>query len=68
LQFGVIADLSSVVEDSTARLDQMSHQEIAETFVRMGAITSSVTPGFKGKPECKNTCAPGSSYTHALTQ
>jgi hypothetical protein len=28
----------------------------------------SVTPGFKGKSECKNTCAPGSSYTHASTQ
>jgi hypothetical protein len=27
-----------------------------------------VTPGFKGKPECINTCAPGSSFTHALTQ
>jgi hypothetical protein len=27
-----------------------------------------VTPGFKDKPECKNTCAPGSSYTHASTQ
>jgi hypothetical protein len=27
-----------------------------------------VTPGFKGKSECKNTCAPGSSYTHASTQ
>jgi hypothetical protein len=26
-----------------------------------------VTPGFKGKSECKNTCAPGSSYTHAST-
>jgi hypothetical protein len=27
-----------------------------------------VTPGFKGKPKCINTCAPGSSFTHALTQ
>jgi hypothetical protein len=27
-----------------------------------------VTPGFKGKSKCKNTCAPGSSYTHASTQ
>jgi hypothetical protein len=27
-----------------------------------------VTPGFKDKPECKDTCAPGSSYTHASTQ
>jgi hypothetical protein len=35
----VIADLSHIIEDSTARLDQMSHQEIAETFLRMGAIT-----------------------------
>jgi hypothetical protein len=26
-----------------------------------------VTPGFKGKSECKNTYAPGSSYTHAST-
>jgi hypothetical protein len=24
--------------------------------------------GFKGKSECNNTCAPGSSYTHASTQ
>jgi hypothetical protein len=30
--------------------------------------TACVTPGFKDKPECKNTCAPGSSYTHASTQ
>jgi hypothetical protein len=30
--------------------------------------TNIVTPGFKGKSECKNTCAPGSSYTHASTQ
>jgi hypothetical protein len=35
----VIADLSHIVEDSTARLNQMSHQEIAETFLRMDAIT-----------------------------
>jgi hypothetical protein len=27
-----------------------------------------VTPGFKDKPECKNTCAPILSYTHASTQ
>jgi hypothetical protein len=27
-----------------------------------------VTSGFKDKSECKNTCAPGSSYTHASTQ
>jgi hypothetical protein len=39
LQFDVIADLSCIVEDSTARLNQMSHQEIVETFLRMGAIT-----------------------------
>jgi hypothetical protein len=39
LQFDVIADLSRTVEDSTARLDQMSHQEISETFLWMGAIT-----------------------------
>jgi hypothetical protein len=32
------------------------------------AGAAAVTPGFKGKPECKNTCAPGSSYTHASTQ
>jgi hypothetical protein len=30
--------------------------------------TRAVTPGFKGKPECINTCAPGSSFTHVLTQ
>jgi hypothetical protein len=39
LQFDVITDLSLIVEDLTARLDQMSYQEIAETFLRMGAIT-----------------------------
>jgi hypothetical protein len=39
LQFDVIADLSRIVEDSTTRLDQMSYQEIAETYLRMGAIT-----------------------------
>jgi hypothetical protein len=27
-----------------------------------------VTPGLKGKSECKNTCAPGSSYRHASTK
>jgi hypothetical protein len=37
----MIADLSHIVEDLMARLDQMSHQEIAETFLRMGAITRS---------------------------
>jgi hypothetical protein len=35
----MIADLSRIVEDSTARLDQMSHQEISEMFLTMGAIT-----------------------------
>jgi hypothetical protein len=35
----VIADLSCIVEDSTARLDQMFHQEISDTFLGMGAIT-----------------------------
>jgi hypothetical protein len=35
----VIADLSHIVEDSTAGLNQMSHQEITEMFPRMGAIT-----------------------------
>jgi hypothetical protein len=39
LQFDVIADISRIVEDSTARLDQMPHQEIAETFLKMGAIS-----------------------------
>jgi hypothetical protein len=39
MQFDMIVDLSHIVEDSTARLDKMSHQEIAETFLRMGAIT-----------------------------
>jgi hypothetical protein len=33
-----------------------------------GSRLINVTPGFKDKPECKNTCAPGSSYTHASTQ
>jgi hypothetical protein len=31
-------------------------------------VLLNVTPGFKGKSECKNTCASGSSYTHASTQ
>jgi hypothetical protein len=35
----VIADFSCIVEDSTVRLDQMSHQEISEMFLGMGAIT-----------------------------
>jgi hypothetical protein len=35
----VIADLSRIVEDSMVRLDQMSHQEISDTFLGMGAIT-----------------------------
>jgi hypothetical protein len=35
----VIADLSRIVEDSTARLDQMSHREISDTFLRVGGIT-----------------------------
>jgi hypothetical protein len=35
---------------------------------RMDGRTADVTPGFKDKPECKNTCAPGSSYTHASTR
>jgi hypothetical protein len=35
----VVEDLSRIVEDSMARLDQMSHQEISDTFLRMGAIT-----------------------------
>jgi hypothetical protein len=39
LQFDVIADISRIVEDSMARLDQMPHQEIAETFLKMGAIS-----------------------------
>jgi hypothetical protein len=37
----------------------------------IGAVTlkwNMVTPGFKDKPHCINTCAPGSSFTHALTQ
>jgi hypothetical protein len=32
------------------------------------STTMNVTPGFKSKSECKNTCVPGSSYTHASTQ
>jgi hypothetical protein len=31
-------------------------------------INANVAPGFKGKPECINTCAPGSNFTHASTQ
>jgi hypothetical protein len=37
------------------------HNRVAHTL-------AVVTPGFKGKSECKNTCAPGSIYTHASTQ
>jgi hypothetical protein len=44
LQFDVIADLSYIVDDSTARLDRLSHQEIAETFLRIGAITGGSLP------------------------
>jgi hypothetical protein len=35
-------NLSHIVEVSTARLNQMSHQEIEETFHRMGAIIQEV--------------------------
>jgi hypothetical protein len=42
LQFDVIVNLSHIVEVSTARLNQMSHQEIEETFHRMGAIIQEV--------------------------
>jgi hypothetical protein len=38
----VIVNLSHIVEVSTARLNQMSHQEIEETFHRMGAIIQEV--------------------------
>jgi hypothetical protein len=52
LQFDVIADLSHIVEDSTVRLNQMSHQEIVETFLRMGAITRRflVAVNYRGNP------------------
>jgi hypothetical protein len=48
----VIADLSRMVEDSTARLDQMSHHEISETFHRMCAITRRflVAVNYRGNP------------------
>jgi hypothetical protein len=48
----VIADLSRIVEDSMARLDRMSHQEIAKTFLRMGAITSRflTVVNYRGNP------------------
>jgi hypothetical protein len=32
------------------------------------AYLNTVTPGFKDKPECINTYAPGSSFTHVWTQ
>jgi hypothetical protein len=44
LQFDVIADLSRIVEDSTARLNQMSHQEISDYVPRMCAITRRFLP------------------------
>jgi hypothetical protein len=52
LQFDVIADLSHIIEDSTARLTQMSHQKIAETFHRMGAITTRflAAVSYRGNP------------------
>jgi hypothetical protein len=52
----VIADLSRIVEDSTARLDQMSHQEILETFLTMGAITRRfiTVVNYRGNPTLKN--------------
>jgi hypothetical protein len=71
----VIADLSCIVEDSTVRLDRMSHQEIAETFLRMGAITSrflvavnyrgnSALPLFPRYPQSSSTSA-STSRPHA---
>jgi hypothetical protein len=52
LQFDVIADLSHIIEDSAARLTQISHQEIAKTFHRMGAITTRflVAVNYHGNP------------------
>jgi hypothetical protein len=41
---------------------------IAVAIVAECSLFHAVTPGFKGKSECKNTCAPGSSYTHASNQ
>jgi hypothetical protein len=48
----VIANLSHIIEDSTVRLTQMSHQEIAETFHMMGAITTRFLAGvnYRGNP------------------
>jgi hypothetical protein len=43
----------------------LSSRRYADTSV---LSLTPVTPRFKGKPECKNTCAPGSSFTHVLTQ
>jgi hypothetical protein len=40
LQFDVVADLSRIIEESKVRLNLISHQEIEETFHRMGAITT----------------------------
>jgi hypothetical protein len=71
----VIADLSRIVEDSTVRQDRMSHQEIAETFLRMGAITSrflvavnyrgnSALPLFPRYPQSSSTSA-STSRPHA---
>jgi hypothetical protein len=52
LQFDVVVDLSRIVEESKARLNLMSHQEIEETFHRMGAITTRflVTVNYRGNP------------------
>jgi hypothetical protein len=40
LQFDVVVDLAHIIEESKVRLNLMSHQEIEETFHRMGAITT----------------------------
>jgi hypothetical protein len=45
------------------------HQFHWHTHNLIRSSTSSIdTPGFKDKLKCINTCAPGSSYTHASTQ
>jgi hypothetical protein len=48
------------------RYDELGEEIFQEEEHELG--DDDVTPGFKGKSECKNTCAPGSSYTHASTQ
>jgi hypothetical protein len=62
--------LSMFPKDFQIDKNRLIRMWVAEGFTQCEKQGKSlfITPGFKGKPECKNTCAPGSSYTHASTQ